>query len=889
MKSFLHPVKNRLIIKEKLIIFSPSALLLTMNIFLFAPATVYKGNLNEFSFGFIDLLLIYIIPFFVVNLLLLLIGLIIPRKKTKLYNCILLTIAILLWFQGNFLLWDYGVFDGTLINWSEYKWQGWLDLSIWVLLIMLVITFHQRISIISSFISIGFIIIQSFLLITASVCINQNFWLREQNASFKVPEGLTSYSANFNIIHIVLDHFQTDVFLEIVDEESLHDKFDGFILYKENIANAPLTTLSVPTMFSGEIYDGSQGINEYYEESFSKKGINNLLFDKGYNVNLVPPFQIPETKYTNYYNVPDIYGGTVQQERFFCAMRLLEIAIFRQVPHYIKYYIYNNNNWHLTRIFSISSTKKIVSDLNFFQNYILNLKIDNDNPSYHFLHLYAPHPPYVLDEHGKFRDDLNQNRKNYQNQAKYTLNLFIEFLKKLEIMEMYDSSLIILSSDHGSEFPPIINGIEKDIGIVRVPALLAIKPPESRGNIKISNAQTMISDIPATIMDVLGLKNIFEGSSVLSITPDIIRDRIFIVRNQKEGNIVQYIVRGSIFNPDSWMKKNEISIKRTKIYRYEWGEPINFGVLGNAEKYQEKGWSIPENNYEWNNGHEASIIFQADKPVGDIELVATFIPFLDEDKLKEQRVFIKMNEQEVGKWLINDAGYQQKSLLIPKELINSSIINLTFEFPDAVSPKELNITNDPRIASIAMVSITLNQIYSQDQYLRNLFAKTEDNLVFNIQNVKLDEGTVKFSGNGYVAINDQHSKYSNYLEIGLTFKINEYQKINNWLFKKAGEGWPVDVSYTFGFQPESIHFLISEDGKDINGIWLPGDYFEEGITYDLRVVFDNGLLKLYINNELVESKELSIKRIFNSSLPIIIGENFSGNISNFYISYESIN
>ena len=40
--------------------------------------------------------------------------------------------SILLWAQGNLMVWEYGLLDGRSIDWTKDTWRGWLDFSIWV-------------------------------------------------------------------------------------------------------------------------------------------------------------------------------------------------------------------------------------------------------------------------------------------------------------------------------------------------------------------------------------------------------------------------------------------------------------------------------------------------------------------------------------------------------------------------------------------------------------------------------------------------------------------------------------------------------------------------------------------------------------------------------------
>jgi len=77
--------------------------------------------------------------------------------------------------------------------------------------------------------------------------------------------------------------------------------------------------------------------------------------------------------------------------------------------------------------------------------------IDNTESSFVVAHFSIPHIPFVFDEEG-FNpppDPFLQNRENYIKQLIYTDKLFGEIINKLKNTSKYDSSIIMVSSDHG--------------------------------------------------------------------------------------------------------------------------------------------------------------------------------------------------------------------------------------------------------------------------------------------------------------------------------------------------------------------------------------------------------------------------------------------------------
>ena len=111
--------------------------------------------------------------------------------------------------------------------------------------------------------------------------------------------------------------------------------------------------------------------------------------------------------YTNYYDIPSVYGGRWKEIVHANAARLLNVALFRQAPHWVRKQIYNDNNWFIDADWFIDNNwfikSPVVQPVNvvsfqekaFVRDYVQNINIGDSKPAYHFLHLIPPHPPYV--------------------------------------------------------------------------------------------------------------------------------------------------------------------------------------------------------------------------------------------------------------------------------------------------------------------------------------------------------------------------------------------------------------------------------------------------------------------------------------------------------------
>ncbi|NIO41950.1 MAG: hypothetical protein GTO41_18345, partial [Burkholderiales bacterium] len=60
------------------------------------------------------------------------------------YFAVLAGLAVLVWLQGNILVWDYGVLDGRNIDWISGAWRGVLDIAIWCLVLGVALAVYER-------------------------------------------------------------------------------------------------------------------------------------------------------------------------------------------------------------------------------------------------------------------------------------------------------------------------------------------------------------------------------------------------------------------------------------------------------------------------------------------------------------------------------------------------------------------------------------------------------------------------------------------------------------------------------------------------------------------------------------------------------------------------
>jgi hypothetical protein len=255
---------------------------------------------------------------------------------------------------------------------------------------------------------------------------------------------------------------------------------------------------------------------------------------------------------------------------------MLDLVLFRHAPHFLKRYVYNDQTWLIQRLFNPkNNTLKLdyFSHTAFLDDMIEHLAVKGDKPVYKFIHLMTPHFPMVVNKNCRYAGKIRPTRADIKIQAKCALDHFIKFLDRLRGRGLYDSSLIILQSDHGLgqkiemsnlESPGdgvnSINNISLSAIAGSALALLAIKPSHNKDKFTISRAQVSLTDIPATMSYLLKLDGTFDGRPVFEVEPDEMRERRFYYHEWQAKDwerdyfprLDEFVITGSVFDRNSW-------------------------------------------------------------------------------------------------------------------------------------------------------------------------------------------------------------------------------------------------------------------------------------------------------------------------------------------------
>ncbi len=84
--------------------------------------------------------------------------------------------------------------------------------------------------------------------------------------------------------------------------------------------------------------------------------------------------------------------------------------------------------------------------------------------------------------------------------------------------------------------------------------------------------------------------------------------------------------------------------ENTEVRPYQWGEVLQFGVNGNAKPYKERGWSPPEQGFNWTIGNRVDLTLPTLVPHKSIHLKLHAKAYLNPGIVDRQRVKLFINQ-----------------------------------------------------------------------------------------------------------------------------------------------------------------------------------------------------------------------------------------------------
>lgn len=651
----------------------PAIFLIITTVCLYTPHLIYFENRAHFSFLFVDLLPTLLI-FTAVGLFLSLFLFLIPKRVLKFISPFLLVASLLIWLQASFFSISYGVLDDTSIDFELFDSRGYTEIFVILLVVTLSWLFRKRI--IKIF---PFILTLMFISQLGLVGYNSIMEPRDKEPMAKIDSEYFNYSTNKNVIVVVLDTFGAEYFQQIINNRpEILNEFDGFVSYTDAISNYPATKASIPSFLTGKMLKENQSYSAFLE-SAGKEGFLKKLESQGYKVSAVGMASRFSAIYPKRYIFsPSRKLSTIHKNT---AKTLLDLSLFRSVPHFQKKYVYRNGEWLFSSINKVDEIPVTNPEkaLYMFDMVTSRAQTKGDLLRAKFIHLRLPHPFHVLDpECNRRKKSENSKLSPPIQQSICTLNKLVAYLNKLKEIGAYDNSLIVVTSDHGSR---AFNG---NYDITGFPSYNELQSSGILFMIKGINQNKKFSQVNQPLsLQIIHDVLIDESNHKSELNKLEDSNRHFYSYQNGFNKVADRIHAGSLYevlpnytNPKSWNllefhthncpdKNIPLKITFTERHREEYCAKFKF-LQPEAD-----GSGV------WTEGNDARILLKFGlNSIRDAESVTFEVTFSPSSKMNHNssRIQWSINGQIVHEQVVKKADIQTSKFSVPVSLLESNKI-----------------------------------------------------------------------------------------------------------------------------------------------------------------------------------------------------------------------
>ncbi|MBR0148792.1 MAG: YidC/Oxa1 family membrane protein insertase [Lachnospiraceae bacterium] len=460
-------------------------------LFVYAPAEIYLKNSQEFWFTYIDMCSVFAEIAIIGLLVLLWVLYRFPRFITIIHG-VLLGVALMSFVQGNVLPYDYGVLDGTAIDWSRYEFRSIYNTIIWALVVISVIVIfcknNKALSVLIWKLSYVVLFIQVITLAIGMSGVKNT--VKDDVNGYISTQNEFNISSKKNTIVLVLDAFDSGLMQDLIMEypQEVEQALCDFTYYPDTVGASGNTSNSVPIYLSGIVNDASKPLAEYMNEAYANSPLVTELSLHDYNSgfyltsHLVAPTIKPAA---DNYKVQRIkVNGQLG-----IGVLFMKLTAFKYMPHVLKplFWMYTGqfSNMKLIESTDVYNTSNFI-----FYDKIQNegFSLDSEKECFRYIHINGTHVPYNMNENCEYLPDGDSTEVA---QARGCLKMVKMFCDSLKSCGAYDNAAIIIMADHGWTRQMHQN------------PLFMIKQRGDDGNFMQSEASLSFLDLPRLLCDLL--------------------------------------------------------------------------------------------------------------------------------------------------------------------------------------------------------------------------------------------------------------------------------------------------------------------------------------------------------------------------------------------------
>jgi hypothetical protein len=411
---------------------------------------------------------------------------------------------------------------------------------------------------------------------------------------------LYRFSPEQNALIVLFDTFQSDIFWEILEQHpEWKRELSGFTLYRNTLGVSPTTFVAMPSILSGEQFSLATPPSEQYENRVRNGSFLSQLTNAGYEGSMInPPSGVCPRGLDLCVPGPVALRSSGDDLKYE-LVRLVDLALLRAAPPFAKNWLFNGGIGRLQAEVSAETALHQVRGNRIVRTLANRMTVEPGPPTAKFIHVYNTHPPVVLDgECAVLSEPLPGSRENFRAFASCAVEALVDLMAALKRRDLYERSLIVFMSDHGTGLESEYVPSEQDWSWMAGAAnpTFAVKAPGAEGPLQVSDRALQLTDVPKTVFDGLGEDALAESESGYSALAETNPDRLRIfnsyvwrttyVEDDEIPGVARFQVRGPLWERSSWNKAGAAE--------YSIGDQIQFQMPHeDAVGYLGLNWGAP--------------------------------------------------------------------------------------------------------------------------------------------------------------------------------------------------------------------------------------------------------------------------------------------------------
>lgn len=563
--------------------------------------------------------------------------------------------------------------DGSPIDWTKYGLWPIVNTAIWVgVFAALLFVFIKRPQYKYKVSLFALVVVAMEILMLVATGISGNKQTERQNFYLSTKGELELSRNRENVLVFLADGFDGADFLGVFDEEpELKASFNGFTYFADLCGTSMYSEESVINVLTGNTFRVGLSFSKNVDEAYEKS----MFFDALEKNNFETSIFVEDSKMVSKNVVKRIKNSVESRPKLNGIkepfVKIYKMVMFSYVPHIFKKYF-----WYSSMEFAELQGGVRNSDggvpFEWSNVALYNLvhgggikPTETDSKIYQFFWIQGPHAPANMDRYcNPLKKETAMETEDFKimqsEQQIGVVRLFSAIVDELKRTGIFDNTTLVFLADHGWDVRPNPLLLIKEKGVQDKPLEISYAPV------------SMIEDWPSTFLYLItGQKS---GKTVFDWNEGEVRRRKLFVYDINHADRTYNSVKTEFFAQGAF------------VHDKKFGDVYDAADLA---LFCKKGLSTFDYDHVWTDGTETVFEFETGVQQEDVLLAYRADTYADSQSVK---IFS-------GKTLVADyqsKGANEQHFVVPASCIKNGILELRFEFSDAVSPASRGEGNDNR-------------------------------------------------------------------------------------------------------------------------------------------------------------------------------------------------